>query len=57
MFDLFVLQNTAQRRVKAQFDPKPEPRRQAQSQEAQVPRPRRKAVLVALRPFRAAADR
>jgi hypothetical protein len=57
MFDLFVLQNTAQRRVRDQFEPKPEARRAAQAAQPQEQRTRRKARLTALRPFRAAADR
>jgi hypothetical protein len=57
MFDLFVLQNTAQRRVRDQFEPKPDTRRARQAHEPEQQKTRRTARLTALRPFRAAADR
>ena len=57
MFDLFVLQNTAQRRVGQQFEAVPAPRQRAQRQEPKRPQPRRAALLTALRPSRATADR
>ena len=57
MFDLFVLQNTNRRRVGQQFEAKPAPRQPAQRQEPKRPQQRRTALLTALRPSRATADR
>ena len=55
MFDLFVLQNTAQQRVREQFENRPRPPKPARSRKPS--HPRRRASLTALRPSRAVADR
>ena len=57
MFDLFVLQNTAQRRVGEQFASGPAPRKREQRREAKREQPRRTALVTVLRPFRAVTDR
>ena len=57
MFDLFVLQNTAQRRVGEQFESGPAPRKGERAREAKREQPRRTALVTVLRPFRAVTDR
>jgi hypothetical protein len=57
MFDLFVLQNTAQRRVREQFESTPARRERERHRAAKREQPRRTALVTVLRPFRAVADR